>query len=314
MPCALSTVWSVLVSAALRRRCPRSPRAGRARGRASPRSAGPGPAPPSDTRPTRRPLRSTVIRSEISYTWSRKCDTNRIAAPPSRSRRITRNSSATSSASRLDVGSSRISTRAETAVARAMATSCWTAIGWAPRVDLGSMVRSSSPSSSAARRVHRAVVDPAEAAGLAAQQNVLCHSQIGAEVDLLVDGADAGVLRLPRAAEPLLDAVDRDAARVDVVDAGERLDQRRLTCAVLPHQRMDLAGQQPEVDAVECLDAGEVDGDVPHVDHGLRRGVVIEDPSVLPSDGRSGRHDGASVLAVGQTALPPAADRRSGPG
>ena len=194
--------------------------------------------------PTRRPLRSTVIRSEISYTWSRKCDTNRIAVPPSRSRRITRNSSATSSASRLDVGSSRISTRAETAVARAMATSCWTAIGWAPRVDLGSMVRSSSPSSSVARRVHRAVVDPAEAAGLTAQQNVLGHSQIGAEVDLLVDGADAGVLRLPRAAEPLLDAVDRDAARVDVVDAGERLDQRRLAGAVLPHQRVDLAGQQ----------------------------------------------------------------------
>ena len=112
--------------------------------------------------------------------------------------------------------------------------------------------------------VHRAVVDPAPASRLAAQQNVLCHSQIGAEVDLLIDGADAGVLRLPRAAESLLDAVDGDAARVDVVDTGERLDQRGLAGAVLAHQRVDLAGQQPEVHAVERLDAREVDADVPH--------------------------------------------------
>ena len=105
--------------------------------------------------------------------------------------------------------------------------------------------------------VHRAVVDPAEAAGLTAQQNVLGHSQIGAEVDLLVNGADAGVLRLPRSAEPLLDAVDRDASRVDVVDAGERLDQRRLSGAVLPHQRMDLAGQQRKSTPSSALTPGK---------------------------------------------------------
>ncbi len=148
--------------------------------------------------PTRRPLRSTVIRSEISYTWSRKCETNRIAVPPSRRRRITRNSSATSSASRLDVGSSRISTRALTAVARAMATSCWMAIGCAPRVEPGIDGQVELAQQFPGAAVHRAVVDPAEASRLAAQQDVLGHSQIGAEVDLLVHGADSGVLRLPR--------------------------------------------------------------------------------------------------------------------
>ncbi len=106
-----------------------------------------------------------------------------------------------------------------------MATSCWTAIGCAPeggpgvdgQVELAEQFRGAP--------VHRAVVDPAKAPGLATQQNVLRHSQIGAEVDLLVDRADAGVLGLPRAGETLLDAVDGDAARVDVVDTGERLDQ-----------------------------------------------------------------------------------------
>ena len=59
------------------------------------------------------------MRSQISYTWSRKCVTNRIATPLSRSRRMSANSACTSSASRLEVGSSRISTRASVDTARA---------------------------------------------------------------------------------------------------------------------------------------------------------------------------------------------------
>ena len=96
-------------------------------------------------------------------------------------------------------------------MARAMATSCWTAIGVGAEGGPGIDGQVELAEQFGGGGVHRAVVDPAEAAGLAAQQNVLGHSQIGAEVDLLVDGADAGVLCLPRAAEPLLDTVDRDA-------------------------------------------------------------------------------------------------------
>ncbi len=74
--------------------------------------------------PTRRPLRSTVIRSVSEKTWSRKCETNRMATPSSRSARTTRNSWSTSSVSRLEVGSSSTSTRAEMSTARAIATIC----------------------------------------------------------------------------------------------------------------------------------------------------------------------------------------------
>ena len=52
--------------------------------------------------------------------------------PSSRSCRMMRNSCATSLASRLDVGSSRISTWALMSMARAMATICWTASEYEP--------------------------------------------------------------------------------------------------------------------------------------------------------------------------------------
>src|SRR5262245_29449221 len=72
-----------------------------------------------------------------------------------------RNSSATSPASKLDVGSSRISTRASTATARAMATSCCTAIGWLPSADPGSMCKPMRDNSSAARaRIARPSIEP----------------------------------------------------------------------------------------------------------------------------------------------------------
>ncbi len=93
--------------------------------------------------PTRAPLRSTVMRSLISKIWSRKCETKTIATPWSRSVRITSKSLATSSPSRLEVGSSRIRTLQSTSTARAMATSCCTAIGCCPSCEAGSMSRPS---------------------------------------------------------------------------------------------------------------------------------------------------------------------------
>src|SRR6185312_17232160 len=74
------------------------------------------------------------------------------ATPASRMSRITRNSSPTSSASRLEVGSSRMRTAASRSTALAMATSCWTASGWPPSTESGSTARLRRASSSAARR------------------------------------------------------------------------------------------------------------------------------------------------------------------
>ncbi len=72
-----------------------------------------------------------------------------------------RNNSATSSASRLDVGSSSTSTRTSTATARAIATSCCTARGWLDNTESGSMLRPMRCSSSLARaRVARVSIAP----------------------------------------------------------------------------------------------------------------------------------------------------------
>ena len=107
----------------------------------------------------------------------------------------------------------------------------------------------------------------AEPAGLAPEQHVLGDGEVREQVDLLVDRADAGRLRGRRRAELVLLAVDQHGAGVDRVDAGQRLDQRRLAGAVLAHQRVHLAGVEPERDLVEGADAAEGDGDVAHLDH-----------------------------------------------
>ena len=180
-------------------------------------------------------------------------------------------------ASRLEVGSSRISTLAEMSIARAIATICWTASEYVPTA-----ARSTSMSRSSAREqlrgppAHLAPVDPAEPARLAADEDVLRHRQVRAEVDLLVDGADPGLLRLQRAGEAHRLAVQRDRAGVDRVDAGQHLDQRRLAGAVLAHQGVDLAGEEPEVDVVERRDAGERLADPRHRQD--RRGSAIVRP------------------------------------
>jgi len=82
--------------------------------------------------PTNRPLRKMVMRSAISYTWSRKWVTNRMASPCALRWRMTSNSLPTSSRSSEDVGSSRMSNRDEMLRARAIATSCWMAMEYDP--------------------------------------------------------------------------------------------------------------------------------------------------------------------------------------
>ncbi len=111
-------------------------------------------------------------------------------------------------------------------------------------------------------------IDAEAAAPLVAEHDVLADGEVPAEVDLLVDRGDPRGLRVGGAGEAALGAVDDDASGVDPVDARERRDQRRLPGAVLAHERVDLAGEEPEVHPVERLDAREGDGDAPHLDDG----------------------------------------------
>ncbi len=117
-----------------------------------------------------------------------------------------------------------------------------------------------------------APVDEPGPADLVPEHDVLGHGQVVAEVDLLVHGADAGVLRLGGTRERAFGPVDHDLSSIDRVDPGQRLDERGLPGAVLAHQGVHLAGEEPEVDAVERLDPGKAEGDPRHRDD---RGDVL---------------------------------------
>ena len=96
-----------------------------------------------------------------------------------------------------------------------------------------------------ARAAHRAGVEQAEAARLAAERQVLRDGQIEEQAELLVDGGDAE-RRAPGACRGSSTGVaaDRDRAGVGGEHAGQDVDQRRLAGAVLADQRVDLARPQ----------------------------------------------------------------------
>ena len=113
-----------------------------------------------------------------------------------------------------------------------------------------------------ARTVHHgAPVDDAALRRLLAEIDVLGHREVGHDAQLLVDHADAGRQRLARRAEMHGPAVDRHAAVVLAVQAGDDLHQGRLAGTVLADQAVDFAGAQHEVDVAQGRDAAERLGD-----------------------------------------------------
>ena len=98
---------------------------------------------------------------------------------------------------------------------------------------------------------HVAAADEAEDPGLVAEERVLGDAEVVDEVELLVDGGDAGlhgglrVGEVDHVAEPL------DLALVGPVRAGEHLDERGLAGAVLAEEAVHLAGAHFELYAVE---------------------------------------------------------------
>ena len=75
-------------------------------------------------------------------------------------------------------------------------------------------------------------------------------------------GADRGGERVTRGSELHRQAVKHQTSGIRLIDAGHDLDERRLSCAVLAHQRVDLAGPDLERDIVERTDAREALADV----------------------------------------------------
>jgi hypothetical protein len=106
--------------------------------------------------------------------------------------------------------------------------------------------------------LHGGLVEPVQPVDLLpAEVHVLHHVEVVAEREILIDDLDAqprGVLR-PVDVHQL--PVEEDLARVDGMDPGDALDERRLARAVVADQGHDLARRDVEVDLVESLDRAE---------------------------------------------------------
>ncbi len=105
---------------------------------------------------------------------------------------------------------------------------------------------------------HPVEVHEAQAVGrLAPQEQVARDAQLGDQVDLLVDGADAGQLRVARPGEMGHLTHEPQLARVGLVDARHALDERGLAGTVLADERVDLTGHERQGHLVERHDAAE---------------------------------------------------------
>ncbi len=231
-----------------------------------------------------------------------------MATPAARSSRMTANSCSTSPRSRLEVGSSRISTRDVEHHGAADRDQLLDGDRVAGQQRVG--VDLHAEASPGARRPARCAAFqsmPAAAVRLVAEHDVLADGQVRAEVDLLVHRRDAGGLGVGGACGTRLGApATVIVAGVDGVHAGQRLDEGRLAGAVLAHERVDLARAQAEVDVVEGQHPREADGDAPHLDDrgSWRACRVIAHVSHLsgvggtPTGGPEDRPPGACSLVV----------------
>ena len=102
---------------------------------------------------------------------------------------------------------------------------------------------------------------------LAAKEDVLGRGQLGNQVEFLVDDRDAGALRVLNAGEENRRALDPDLAVIVDVHSGEDLHQGRLARAILPHESMDLAAHEIEVDVAQRCHSGKSFGDAAGLEH-----------------------------------------------
>ena len=106
---------------------------------------------------------------------------------------------------------------------------------------------------------------------LGAEDDVLEDGEVVGEHEVLEHHADAGLDRVRRGVQGDLVAVDLDRARVRRLHAVEDLHQRRLAGAVLPHDRVDGAAPDVDVDVVVGDHAGEPLADPTQADGDRRR-------------------------------------------
>src|SRR3989449_507742 len=101
---------------------------------------------------------------------------------------------------------------------------------------------------------------------LAPQQHVLERAEIGDELDVLVDHADAVTERVARRRDGGENAVDRDPAAIGAVEPAQHVHERGLARAVLAEQPVDLTARGGEIHTGQGHGLPEPLGGVRHVD------------------------------------------------
>src|ERR1700722_19267625 len=105
------------------------------------------------------------------------------------------------------------------------------------------------------------VDDGPEDKRLAAKENILGRRQFGNQVEFLVDDRDAGAFSVLYIRETNRRALDPDLAIIVDVHSSEDLHQGRFARAVLPHEGVDFAAPQVEIDVAQSRYASEGFGD-----------------------------------------------------
>ena len=90
-----------------------------------------------------------------------------------------------------------------------------------------------------------------------AEEDVFRNAQLRNKIELLIDDADAKLLRLSRRVDLDGLAVEDDLAGILLICAGQNFHKRGFPCAVFAQQRVDLAALNAEADVVERQNARE---------------------------------------------------------
>jgi hypothetical protein len=158
--------------------------------------------------------------------------------------------------------------------ARATATSCRSPPESVPTSRVGSISAPSSASAFLRTRAHAPAVEegqrPETALQLPPEEDVRGDVEVGAEGEVLVDHLDPGGARIEGASEGdrSIGEGDRPAGRP--VDAGEDLDERRLTGPVVADEADRLGGADLQTNVTKRLDRSEALRDVSHLEkHGI---------------------------------------------
>src|SRR5690606_34644130 len=90
--------------------------------------------------------------------------------------------------------------------------------------------------------------------------------EVLAQGEVLVDDLDADVGGVARSVDVDVLAVETECSRIDAVNAGETLDQRRLAGTIVADQRRHLAGIDTEIDVVQYVHGAEALVDAEHLE------------------------------------------------